>query len=80
MENIDKSSEIAELRSELGDIHEKIVEQIEKIEETKTKLNTGYRRRDRAKYEAERREISKDLLQYEMEMKRIKDKIRDLES
>jgi uncharacterized coiled-coil DUF342 family protein len=75
---VDKSPEIAELRSKLRDIQERIVEKIEKIDETKTKLNTGYRHRDREKYEAERREISEDLLQYEIEMKKIKDKIKEL--
>lgn len=76
---VDKSPEIAELRSKLRDIQERIVEKIEKIDETKTKLNTEYRHRDREKYEAVRREISKDLLQYEIEMKELKRKIKELE-
>jgi uncharacterized coiled-coil DUF342 family protein len=81
-ENRDKSPEIeiAELRGELSNIQERIVENIQKIDETKTKLNTEYRHRDREKYEAERMEITKDLLQYEIDMKTIKDKIREMES
>jgi uncharacterized coiled-coil DUF342 family protein len=79
-ENRDKSPEIAELRGKLRDIQKRIVENIQKIDETKTKLNTEYRHRDREKYEAERMEITKDLLQYEIDMKKIKDKIRIMES
>jgi uncharacterized coiled-coil DUF342 family protein len=79
-ENRDKSPEIAELRGKLRDIQKRIVENIQKIDETKIKLNTEYRHRDREKYEAERMEITKDLLQYEIDMKKIKDKIRIMES
>jgi uncharacterized coiled-coil DUF342 family protein len=79
-ENRDKSPEIAELRGKLRDIQKRIVENIQKIDETKIKLNTEYRHRDREKYEAERMEITKDLLQYEIDMKTIKDKIREMES
>jgi uncharacterized coiled-coil DUF342 family protein len=80
--NRDKSpeNEIAELRGKLSDIQKRIVEKIQKIDEIKSKLNTEYRHRDRAKYEAERMEITKDLLQYEIDMKTIKDKIREMES
>jgi hypothetical protein len=46
---------------------------------SKFKLNTEYRQRDRDKYEAERMEITKDLLQYEIDIKKIKDKIREME-
>ena len=81
-ENRDKSPEIAiaELRGKLRDIQKRIVENIQKIDETKTKLNTEYRHRDREKYEAERMEITQDLLQYDIDMKKIKDKIREMES
>jgi uncharacterized coiled-coil DUF342 family protein len=78
--NRDKSPEIAELRGKLSDIQKRIVDKIQKIDEIKSKLNTEYRHRDRAKYEAERMEITKDLLQYEIDMKTIKDKIREMES
>jgi uncharacterized coiled-coil DUF342 family protein len=79
-QNTDRTPEIAELRAKLSGIQERIVEKIKKIDETKTKLNTEYRHRDREKYEAERMEITKDLLQYEIDMKTIKDKIREMES
>jgi uncharacterized coiled-coil DUF342 family protein len=79
-QNTDRTPEIAELRAKLSGIQERIVEKIKKIDETKTKLNTEYRHRDREKYEAERMEITKDLLQYEIDMKKIKDKIRIMES
>lgn len=79
-DNKDKSPEIAELRGNLSDIQKNIVSKIKKIDEIKVKLNTEYRHRDREKYEAERMEITKDLLQYEIDMKTIKDKIREMES
>jgi len=79
-ENRDKSPKIAELRGKLNDIQERIVDKIKKIDETKFKLNTEYRHRDREKYEAERMEITKELLQYEIDLKKIKDKIREMES
>lgn len=77
---VDKSQEIAELRNNLSSIQLSIQEKIKKINEIKTKIDVGYRHRDIEKYKAERREISKDLWQYEIEMDKIKAKIKEMEA
>lgn len=77
---MDKSQDITELRNNLSSIQLSINEKIKKINEIKTKIDVGYRHHDREKYEAERREISKDLWQYEIEMDKIKAKIKELEA
>lgn len=45
----------------------------------KTKLAGEYRRRDKQKYEAERRVIMENLRNYEAEMEEIKRKLSELE-
>lgn len=77
---VDKSLEIAELRNDLSSIQLSIKEKIKKINEIKTKIGVGYRHHDRQKYEAERREIAKSLWEYEIEMDKIKAKIKELEA
>lgn len=77
-QNTDKSPEIAELRTKLSDIQKSIEEKIKEIGEIKTKLSTEYRHRDRDKYQTKHKEISRDLLLFEIEMDQIKDKIKEL--
>jgi hypothetical protein len=76
----DKSQEISELRGKLNTIQADIGKKLEQIQEAKSRINIGYRHRDRDKYEAERREIAKDLLYYGIEMDRIKAIIKGLEA
>ena len=77
---MDREEEIQDLKEKLRSINEKIKEELNKIDQLKIKITTVYRRRDRAKYEGERKEITANLKKYETEMDSIKKRLSELEA
>ena len=77
---MDKEEEIQDLKEKLRSINSKIKDELNKIDQLKLKITTVYRRRDRAKYEDERKEITANLKKYETEMDLIKKRLSELEA
>lgn len=77
---MDNEAEIQDLKEKLRSINSKIREELTKIDRLKLKISTVYRRRDKAKYEDERKEITANLKKYETEMDLIKKRLSELEA
>lgn len=77
---MDKEVEIQDLKEKLRFINSKIREELTKIDQLKLKITTVYRRRDKKKYEDERKQITANLKKYETEMDLIKKRLSELES
>ncbi len=77
---MDKEDEIQDLKEKLRSINSKIREELTKIDQLKLKITTVYRRRDKKKYEDERKQITANLTKYETEMDLIKKRLSELES
>ncbi len=77
---MDKEQEIATLKAQLKTLENNIQRELTKIEGVKSKLKAGYRRRDKEKYEAERRAIMGNLKKYEVEMVEARKKLSELEA
>lgn len=77
---MDREQEIRSLKEQLKSLEENIRLELNKIEVVKSKLKAGYRRRDKEKYEAERRAIMGNLKKYEAEMDEVRKKLSELES
>jgi len=77
---MDNEAEIQDLKEKLRSINSKIREELTKIDRLKLKISTVYRRRDKAKYEDERKEITANLKKYETEMDSIKKRLSELEA
>lgn len=77
---MDKETEIKNLKGELDSLKRKINAEFEKIKNIKSNLKTTYRRKDRAKYEAERKEILKNLEKYGIEQANAEKKLAELEA
>lgn len=77
---MDNEAEIQDLKEKLRSINSKIREELTKIDRLKLKISTVYRRRDKKKYEDERKEITANLKKYETEMDLIKKRLSELEA
>lgn len=77
---MDKEQEIAALKEQLKTLESNIQGELTKIERVKLVLAEGYRRRDKKKYEAERRAITENLKNYEAEMGLVKKRLLELEA
>lgn len=77
---MDREKEIATLKGQLKTLENNIQGELTKIKGVKAKLAAGYRRRDKEKYEAERRAIMENLKKYEAEMVEVRKKLSELES
>ena len=77
---MNREEEIQDLKEKLRAINSKIKEELNKIDQLKIKITTVYRRRDRTKYEDERKEITANLKKYETEMDSIKKRLSELEA
>lgn len=77
---MDNEAEIQDLNEKLMSINSKIREELNKIDRLKLKITTVYRRRDKKKYEDERKEITANLKKYETEMDTIKKRLSELEA
>jgi len=77
---MDKEKDIQDLKEKLRSINSKIKEELTKIDQLKLKITTVYRRRDKKKYEDERKQITANLKKYETEMDLIKKRLSELES
>lgn len=76
---MDEEQEIEALKKRLKELEENIRVELGKIEGIKAKLVSGYRRRDREKYEVERGRITANLQQYKTEMGAVKKRLSELE-
>lgn len=77
---MDKETKIKNLKGELDSLKSKINAEFEKIKDIKSNLKTTYRRKDRAKYEEEGKEILKNLEQYSIEQANAENKLAELEA
>ncbi len=77
---MDKEQEIITLKEQLKTLESNIRGELTKIKGVKAKLAAGYRRRDKEKYEAERRAIMGNLKKYEAEMVEVRKKLSELEA
>lgn len=77
---MDKEDEIKSLKEQLKSLEGKIRGELNKIEALKTRISKGYRRRDKAKYEAERREITENLRKYQEEQETVQKRLSELEA
>lgn len=77
---MDREHEIQDLKTKLKAINAKINEELKKIDTLKLKISTIYRRRDKKKYEAERKDIIANLKKYDTEMDLIKKRLSELEA
>lgn len=77
---MDREQEIKSLKEQLKSLEDNIKRELTKIEGVKSKLAAGYRRRDKEKYDAERRAIMENLKKYEAEMVEVRKKLLELES
>ena len=77
---MDKNEEIQDLKIKLTAINAKIKEELNKIDQLKLKITTVYRRRDKAKYAGERKEIAANLKKYETDMNSINKRLSELEA
>lgn len=77
---MDKETEIQDLKTKLTAINAKIKEELNKIDQLKLKITTIYRRRDKAKYVSERKEIAANLKKYETDMDLINKRLYELEA
>lgn len=77
---MDNEAEIQDLKEKLRSINSKIREELTKIDRLKLRISTVYRRRDKTKYEDERKEITANLNKYETEMDSIKKRLSELEA
>lgn len=77
---MDREQEIATLKERLKTLENNIQGERTKIQEVRAKLGAGYRRRDKEKYEGERRAIKDNLKKYEAEMAEVRKKLSELEA
>lgn len=77
---MDKEQDIQRLREELASLNDKIKGELDKIKTLKSKIAAGYRRRDKEKYDAERRAIMENLRKYDAEMAGVRKKLSELEA
>lgn len=77
---MDKEAEIKSLKGELTKLQEQINQVLAEIEKIKLKLKTEYRRKDKEKYEEERRKITEKLKTYVAETKEINKRLFELEA
>lgn len=68
------------MREELASLNDKIKGELDKIKTLKSKIAAGYRRRDKEKYDAERRAIMENLRKYDAEMAGVRKKLSELEA